>query len=261
MRIPFFDLFIDNLPMETTVRRIMDNIRYNFKTVYADINVASLVFSRKKKRMRDYFNSCDIVNVDGYGVVLGGLLIRGDRFHRVAGVDLLLRLLEAAEKEGMRPFLLGGEREVIEKAARNIEATFPGLRLGGYHHGYFWDNERKVIEMINRSGSHMLFVGITSPRKEMFMERYRNILHVPFVMGVGGSFDIWAGAVKRAPVWVQRLGMEWFFRLCQEPERLWKRYVYTNFYYLLMILRETGVARRNSATPGKPGKEIRNSVP
>lgn len=245
MKTLFFDLHIDNLPMEKTVSLIRNNVRLKIKTVYADINVASVVFSRKKRKMRNFFNSCDLVNVDGYGVVLGGFLTGHDRFHRVAGVDLLFRLLEMAEKEEMRPFLLGSKEDVIEKAARNITMTFPSLSLAGYHHGYFWDNEKKMFDEINRSGPDMLFIGITSPRKEQFIERYRDRLDVPFIMGVGGSFDIFAGVTKRAPLFVQKMGMEWLFRLCQEPRRLYKRYIYTNIFYFLMILQELAARQRD----------------
>jgi N-acetylglucosaminyldiphosphoundecaprenol N-acetyl-beta-D-mannosaminyltransferase len=105
------------------------------------------------------------------------------------------------------------------------------------HHGYFWDDEEQVVEMIRRSSARLLFVAITSPKKENFINRWKDRLGVDFVMGVGGTFDVVAGKVRRAPVWMQRSGLEWAYRVAQEPRRMWKRYFTTNTKFALMLIK------------------------
>ena len=109
--------------------------------------------------------------------------------------------------------------------------------LVGYHNGYFWDDEQAMVDRIRESKAQLLFVGITSPRKENFINRWRDQLGVTFVMGVGGTFDVAAGKVQRAPLWMQRWGMEWFYRVLQEPRRMWKRYLVTNVMFAWMVLK------------------------
>ena len=112
-----------------------------------------------------------------------------------------------------------------------------GLQLAGFHHGYFWEDENAVVTRIRESGARLLFVAITSPKKENFINRWRDRLGVDFVMGVGGTFDVVAGKVKRAPVWMQKSGLEWFYRVIQEPGRMWRRYLTTNLAFMLMVLK------------------------
>lgn len=134
-------------------------------------------------------------------------------------------------------YLLGATEEVVAKTATTVEAMYPGLKVAGFHHGYFWDDEEKMVETIRNSNARLLFVAITSPKKENFINRWKDQLGVNFVMGVGGTFDVVAGKVKRAPLWMQNHGLEWLYRVIQEPGRMWKRYLTTNlqFAWLLMI--------------------------
>ena len=117
-------------------------------------------------------------------------------------------------------------------------SKYPNLKIAGYHHGYFWNDEEKIVQKIKNSRSQLLFVAITSPKKENFINKWKKDLNVNFVMGVGGTFDIVAGKIKRAPVWMQNNGLEWVYRIIQEPKRMWKRYLVTNTKYLLILIKE-----------------------
>jgi N-acetylglucosaminyldiphosphoundecaprenol N-acetyl-beta-D-mannosaminyltransferase len=126
----------------------------------------------------------------------------------------------------------------VETTARKVEEKHPGLKLAGYHHGYFWDDEEAVVEEIKQSGAKLLFVAITSPKKENFINRWQDRLGVNFVMGVGGTFDVVAGKVKRAPKWMQKAGLEWSYRVLQEPRRMFKRYLVTNSLFAKYLLKQ-----------------------
>ncbi|HLI57761.1 MAG TPA: WecB/TagA/CpsF family glycosyltransferase, partial [Actinomycetota bacterium] len=156
---------------------------------------------------------------------------------RVAGIDLFLRLLEAAQKDGDSVYLLGATPAVVDRVARVIEERFAGLRVAGHRDG-FWVDDDEVVGEVRAAAPAYLFLAIPSPRKEFWLGQHLEELGVPFAMGVGGSFDVVAGTVRRAPRWMQRAGLEWSFRLVQEPRRMWKRYLVGNTAFIWLTLRE-----------------------
>jgi len=163
---------------------------------------------------------------------------------RVAGVDLMARLLEAAAEHRLGVYFLGARREVVKKLVERSRLLHPGLEIVGFRDGYFSpDDHLAIVEEIRSSGAHMLFIGMPTPFKETWCERHRHRLDVPVIMGVGGSFDVLAGFIKRAPRWVQSLGLEWLWRLLMEPRKLWKRYLTTNAEFIWLAGRAI-VARR-----------------
>ncbi|PLY16456.1 MAG: glycosyltransferase [Sedimenticola sp.] len=247
-RINFLGCPMDVASMEGTVRVIEEAVREGQFTQHVVVNVAKLVNMRKDTALHESIVGCDIINIDGMGVVLGARLLGHQVPERVAGVDLFHELLAMSARCGYSVFLLGATGEVVEKTADTVQQRYPGLKLAGYHHGYFWDNEQLVVDKIHDSGAQLLFVAITSPKKENFINRWREKLGVTFVMGVGGTFDVVAGKVKRAPIWMQKWGLEWLYRVIQEPRRMWKRYLVTNAKFAGMLLVEkfrqrTGVKR------------------
>ena len=159
---------------------------------------------------------------------------------RVAAIDLFEALLPVAVREGWPIFLLGAREDVVADAAVAMRDAHPGLRIVGARDGYFTEAEEPdVAAQIAGSGARLLFVGITSPKKEEFVTRQRDALgDVRFVLGVGGSFDIAAGRVKRAPKWMARAGLEWTYRLAQEPRRLWRRYLVDDVRFVRLVARE-----------------------
>jgi N-acetylglucosaminyldiphosphoundecaprenol N-acetyl-beta-D-mannosaminyltransferase len=228
---------IDVATMAETVETIRGAVLAGRFTQHVVVNVAKLVTMRRDAQLDESVRSCDIINIDGMGVVIGIRFLGQPVPERVAGVDLFYELLAMCERNGFSVFLLGAENDVVSAATKKVQALYSGLKVAGYHHGYFWDNEVAMVEEIRRSGAQLLFVAITSPKKENFINRWRDQLGVTFVMGVGGTFDVVAGKVKRAPPWMQRWGLEWLFRVVQEPRRMWKRYLVTNtkFAYLLLM--------------------------
>lgn len=229
--------------MKDVVDIIKGRICANNFTQHSVVNVAKIVNMKTNLQLRDSVNSCDIINIDGMGVVWGARFLGYNVPERVAGVDLFHELLTMSAREGFPVYLLGAKEEVVATAAANVQVLYPGLKIAGFHHGYFWDDEAAMVANIRASGAKLLFVAITSPQKENFINRWRDQLGVNFVMGVGGTFDVVAGKVKRAPLWMQKTGLEWFFRVIQEPRRMWKRYLVTNIRFSIMLLHEKFVKR------------------
>ena len=222
---------------EQTLQEISRRLDDEEFTQHVVVNVAKVVNMRTDEGLREAVNGCDIINIDGMGVVWGARLLGINVSERVAGVDLFFSLLELASERGESVFFLGARENVVNEAVRRIQKNYPLLKIAGWHHGYFWDDEETVVNQIADSGATMLFVAITSPKKEQFIHRWRDRLGVKFAMGVGGTFDIVAGKTRRAPVWMQRAGLEWFFRVMQEPGRMWKRYLVTNSKFIWLLIR------------------------
>ncbi|SAL77929.1 Putative N-acetylmannosaminyltransferase [Caballeronia peredens] len=223
--------------MDETIDWIGRRVEKRQFTQHVVVNVAKLVNAQSDAQLAESVRACDIVNIDGMGAVWGARLLGFSVPERVAGVDLFGRLLAYAAQSNLPIFLLGAKPEIVEEVALRSANANPGLQIAGFHHGYFWDDEYAIVKQIRASGARLLFVAITSPKKENFINRWRTELGVDFVMGVGGTFDVVAGKVKRAPLWMQRAGMEWFYRVIQEPGRMWRRYLVTNSKFAVMLAR------------------------
>jgi len=237
-KIELFGVEMHVATMAETVAWLDTRISRRQFTQHVVVNVAKVVNMQRDRLLRDSVKSCDIVNIDGMGVVWAARLLGHEVPERVAGVDLFKELVDLASKRKYPVFLLGAREEIVSKVAGLLRNSHPELEIAGYNHGYFWDDEEAVVDTIRRSGARLLFVAVTSPKKENFINRWKDYLGVDFVMGVGGTFDVVAGKVKRAPVWMQKAGLEWFYRVIQEPRRMWKRYLVTNCLFASMLLRE-----------------------
>jgi len=218
------------------------------------MNAAKVVNAARDKGLHEAILSCDVILADGQSVVWASRMLGQPLPERVAGIDLFYSLLELADERHLSVYLLGATPEVVEQVADVVGAKYPGARLVGYRDGYF-DDAESVAQEIASSHPDMLFLGMTSPKKEMFLERYQSPMNVPVTHGVGGSFDILAGVTKRAPESWQKLGMKWAYRLLQEPGRMWKRYLRTNFLFSVMIAREL-VTRRLTPVRAIPSSEV-----
>jgi N-acetylglucosaminyldiphosphoundecaprenol N-acetyl-beta-D-mannosaminyltransferase len=237
-RINFLGAPMDASTMAETVDVIAQRLRRGEFTQHVVVNVAKLVNMRKDAALAKSVTECDIINIDGTGVVWGARFLGHDVKERVAGVDLFYQLNAMAAEEDFPVFYLGAKDEVVAKTVAIMEQAHPNLNIVGYHHGYFWDDEERMVDAIRKSGAKLLFVAITSPKKENFINKWKDQLGVSFVMGVGGTFDVVSGKVKRAPMWMQRCGLEWFYRVLQEPGRMWKRYLVTNSQFAWLLLKE-----------------------
>jgi N-acetylglucosaminyldiphosphoundecaprenol N-acetyl-beta-D-mannosaminyltransferase len=234
-----FGVALDALTMDETVTRCLDAVRDGEQLEIGVVNAAKLVNMRRDPRLAQAVTGCDLVLADGQAVVWASRLLRAPLPERVAGIDLFMRLLAEAESAGMSVYFLGAKEDVLEKMLRRVADRFPGLKVAGSRNGYFDDSEQEnVAGAIADSGAQMLFLGMTSPKKEIFTAGYGERTGTRVVHGVGGSFDILAGVTRRAPESWQRMGAEWLYRALQEPRRLGRRYLTTNAAFLLMTARE-----------------------
>jgi len=230
---------IDRLNMDQTIDRIEGYIKERKPCQHVVVNVAKFVEMRKDPLLRKIVSDCDIINADGMPVVWASKILGQPLPERVAGVDLFQNLVRLCAEKGYRPFFFGAREWVVKKVVSEFLERHPGLKVAGYQNGYFSEEEEsEIAEMIRDSRGDMLFVGFSSPMKEKFLEKWMPVMQVPFCMGVGGSFDVVAGKTKRAHVWMQEKGLEWLYRIYQEPRRMWKRYAKTNPVFVWMVLKE-----------------------
>jgi N-acetylglucosaminyldiphosphoundecaprenol N-acetyl-beta-D-mannosaminyltransferase len=251
MRAEFLGIPIDLLTHDQTVGRAVDAMLTRKTTHHVAMNVAKLVKAQSDPELRRDVTESHIVGVDGMGIVWGARALGIKVPERVAGVDLMESLLGICAAHDFRPYFLGARHHVLQKALINALHRWPGLRFAGYRDGYFnREEEPQVVEDIRASRADCLFIAMPTPRKERFLHQHRDELGVPFIMGVGGSLDVLAGYVKRAPRGVQSSGLEWLYRSCQEPRRMWWRYASTNATFAAMLGKEL-VARaiRGKRTP------------
>lgn len=183
-------------------------------------HTAMLARARREPDLLAVLNAADLVTPDGHGIVVVGRIL-GVRFpERVAGVDLADALAALCAREGLRIFLLGARPGVADAAAAALVRRHPGLQIAGTHHGYFGPEEEAVLlARIRVARPHLLLVGMGFPPQELWIARHRETLQVPVSIGVGGTFDVMAGHLQRAPGWVQGAGLEWAYRTIQEPRR------------------------------------------
>lgn len=203
------------------------------------VNAAKLVNMQRDEYLRNDVLSSDLVLADGAAVVLAGKILGEPLPERVAGIDLMHAIFEKGKIQKYKIFCLGATEEISQQVAERIKQDYPGVILAGRRNGYFSDHEEKsVAEEIAASKADVLFVAMTSPKKENFMARWSDTMGVTVCHGVGGSFDVMAGKVERAPELWQKMGLEWLYRIKQEPRRLWKRYLVTNTLYSWMVAKE-----------------------
>jgi N-acetylglucosaminyldiphosphoundecaprenol N-acetyl-beta-D-mannosaminyltransferase len=240
MKIDFLGIPVDSHSMEETIERIDEAIRSNEHINHVVINAGKVVSMMKDKELFNSVLSCDIINADGQSIVWAARFLGKNIPGRVAGVDLMQELVKLAALKGYKCYFFGAREEVVSKVVEKYTAEYGTGIIAGYRNGYFTEEEEpEIAKQIADSGAHMLFVAITSPRKEKFLHNYQEVLKdVNFTMGVGGSFDVVAGITRRAPKWVQDMGMEWLVRLAQEPGRMWKRYLVGNTVFIYIVLKE-----------------------
>jgi N-acetylglucosaminyldiphosphoundecaprenol N-acetyl-beta-D-mannosaminyltransferase len=229
VRQQFLGCPIDILTMAETVDVARNAMRGRYRVHHTALNVAKLVNMRRNPILAADVAASDLITMDGMGIVWGARLVGLPTTCRVAGIDLLTEILSLCAREGFRPYFLGATPAVLRRAAERVHESHPAIQLAGMRDGYFSaEDEQKIVDNIRDSGADCLFIGMPTPKKERFLAAHRDELGIPFVMGVGGSFDVLAGHVRRAPGAAQKLGLEWAYRLLQEPRRLWWRYTETN---------------------------------
>ncbi len=231
---------IHNLSMDETISIVEEAIEKNQQIHHVVVNAGKIVQMQKDNQLRESVNNSDLINADGQAVIWASKILNKPLKERVAGIDLMQNLVELAYKKNHKIFLFGAKEEVVKKVVAIYTEKYGKNLIAGYRNGYYnKEDEATIAKNIASSGANMLFVAITSPKKENFLYEFKNELKaVNFIMGVGGSFDVIAGVTKRAPLWMQNLGLEWSYRLLQEPKRMWKRYLVGNSKFIYLVFKE-----------------------
>ncbi|MBM7571366.1 WecB/TagA/CpsF family glycosyltransferase [Aquibacillus albus] len=212
---------VSNETYDSITKQLFYNIEEKKQSFIVAVNPEKIMKASKDPQLRELINSADYQIPDGVGVLIASKLQGGSISNRITGIDLMNALIEEAEKQGKRVFLYGGKPGVAEVAAKRLKETYPNLCLAGILDGYQKDND-KIIDTINDANADLLFVAMGSPRQEEWIRANREQLNVSVFQGVGGSFDVLAGNIKRAPGIFRKFGLEWLYRLIVEPWR-WKR--------------------------------------
>lgn len=230
---------IDNMTMQQTLNHVQHAIENNRRVSHTVVNAGKIVLMHKDAQLKQSVVNADIINADGQGVVWASRILGQPIVERVTGIDLMDNLVELAYRKKYKIFFFGAKDNVLHKVIEHYSQKYSPDIVAGYRNGYFKkQDERSIAQQIADSGAQMLFVAITSPLKENFLYENRDILkNVNFTMGVGGSFDVVAGYVKRAPLWMQNSGLEWAYRVYQEPKRMFKRYLVGNWHFMMLVLK------------------------
>jgi len=208
-------------------------------------NASHLCMMRRDPELRQACQAADLVVPDGMSVVWALRILGRPVTERVAGIDLMTRLFEAGDARALSVYFLGARPEVVQRVVERCRQQYPGLTIAGARDGYFTPADHAaIVDDIRARAPHFLFVGMPTPFKDVFCQRHRDRLQVPVIIGVGGSFDVLAGVIARAPVAAQSMGLEWAWRLVMEPRKLWKRYLTTNTEFVWLVMRE--LVRRRS---------------
>lgn len=225
MRVNLLGADIDALSMEETVERVSGLVRGGRPFRVMTLNPEYLYQAQFDRELLDLARRADIVTADGEGIVWACRVAGRPVPERVTGIDLMLRLVERAALHGWSVYLLGAAPGVAADAADRLCRAYPGLRVAGSYHGYFQeDEETRVAQEIKKAKPDLLFVALGAPKQEIWIDRHLGKTGAGVAIGVGGSFDVLAGRVRRAPGWVRRLRLEWLARLLRQPSR-WRRQV------------------------------------
>ena len=249
MRAEVFGVPLDLLTMDESVARCFELIESELPTQHVVINASKVVMMEDVAGLREVIARCAMVSADGQSVVWAGRALGLAVPERVAGIDLMERLIAEAESRSWPVYFLGARQDVLDDFLDRELESHPGLVVAGSHDGYF-DDARQMAKSIHASGARLLFVGISSPIKEFFLAEHLAAMGAVFAMGVGGSFDVLAGRTQRAPLWMQRVGLEWFYRFLQEPGRMWRRYLIGNVRFALVVVRERWWGRQRATARG-----------
>jgi N-acetylglucosaminyldiphosphoundecaprenol N-acetyl-beta-D-mannosaminyltransferase len=247
-------LGIDNLSFEEALDRIVALACDPEPDYVVTPNVDHVMRVQRHRRFRRVYHEASLVLADGMPVVWASRILGTPVKAKVSGSDLLPGLAPVAAARGLSLYLLGGQPGAAEACARTLTHRTPSLRIAGVHcpePGFHLDPRRNqgVLETVRKAAPDILFVALGTPKQEYWIHQYHRELGVPVSIGVGAAFDFLAGAARRAPVWMQKRGLEWLYRLCCEPRRLWKRYLLDDSPFLYLVMRTALRRKREERRP------------
>lgn len=242
-RMKFLNTEVDNLSMEDAIDRIEKLIENKKPSYVVTPNVDHIVKLDTDEEFQEVYKNADLILTDGMPLIWISKVKKTPIKEKVSGSDLFPKVCEMASNKGYKVFLLGAAEGVAEKAAENLKNKYDGLNIvGTYSPSYGFENNEEEIEqivnMIKSVNPDILAVGLGAPKQEKFIYEYKNKLNVPISLAIGASIDFEAGNINRAPIWMQKIGLEWFYRLIKEPKRMFKRYLIDDMKIFNIILRK-----------------------
>jgi N-acetylglucosaminyldiphosphoundecaprenol N-acetyl-beta-D-mannosaminyltransferase len=254
LRLDIGSIAVDQYSQTALVDEVLHHALYGKKTrQVVTANAQFYVLAQKSRRFRECLRAAQYVCADGMPIVWACKTLYGGRLPRIAGVNLIERLCQRGAAHRLSVFLLGGRPQAANLAAEILKRRYPGIQIAGVNcppFGFERDEEslQSVLDHIASANPHVLFAGLGAPKQEFLIHRHIRRLNVPLAIGIGGSFEILSGKLKRAPEWMQSCGLEWAYRLSQEPSRLWKRYLIGNAEFLWHVVkaRLTGFSSQES---------------
>lgn len=242
-RIKICNVKIDNVSFQDVIQRISELVSSNNNSFIITPNIDHIVRLQRDGFFKETYDNASLVLADGMPLLWASKFLGTPLKEKISGSDLLPKLCEVSADKGWKVFFLGGREGAANKAAEVLKNRFFGLKIVGTYCPFFgFENDinenQKIVSMIKEAKPDILFVGLGSPKQEKWIYKYKDQYQVPVSIGIGVSFELTSGIVKRAPVWMQKCGLEWFWRLMMEPKRLWKRYLIDDPVFFWLVLRQ-----------------------
>lgn len=236
-QIQLFNIPIQNIMMQSAIGRIISSVQNKTSTPVYFINAHCINVARNDPSYQKIIQQNPYNYADGIGMKLAAKAFGLSLADNVNGTDMFPLLCEEMQNRGLSLYCLGASPERLQSLIENMNEQYPKLTIAGYHHGFFQEDEsHSIIDHINKCKPDVLLVALGVPKQEKWIDQHKDQLNVPVMMGVGGLFDFYSGAIPRAPLWMRRTGLEWLFRFYQEPARLWQRYLIGNITFLFYTL-------------------------
>lgn len=240
----FANIKVYPISLNESIEAVSSYVRSNKYHYQISLNAGKVAEAQKDPKLLTIINNADILNADGLPIKIITQFLYGKKTDRLGGLDYMDQL--ATKYPEYKYYFLGSTEEVVKKTVDHYVNKY-NMNIVGWRNGFFTDNEvYEIIDDINKKETDILFVALGTPAKEYFLYDNREILKCKFGIGVGGAFNIIAGVSKRAPGWVQKIGMEWLFRVAQEPRRMWKRYLVGNSHFIWLVVKEIFRSKKES---------------
>lgn len=243
LRIDLFGVSLDCVNMQQATEYVDEMVSGDKPQTIIAVNPEKIMRAQTDPSLMSFLNASGLLIPDGIGAVVAARILKGAKLSRVPGAELMPAICQQSLEKGYRLFLLGANPDINQKTVSVLKETYPGINIVGHHHGYFTqEEESNIVDMINDSGADVLFVALGSPRQELWMESNLQNLHIKVCQGVGGTFDVISGNIKRAPYFFRMLNLEWFYRLVSQPKRLLRQTALPKFAY--KVLKEKFLSKK-----------------
>lgn len=209
----------NNLKQSDALKIIIEKIKKNERVFVTTANPEIVMYANRNVDYKRLINTSDLIVADGIGIIYGSKILRQPLLERIAGYDLLIELLKQSSEHNLRVYLLGAKEEIVNKAKENIIYDYPNINIVGTHNGFFDIEDMSIMEKVENAKPQIIFVAMGFPKQEQWISKYFKRGNTGLGMGVGGSFDVLSGETKRAPKWVQKVHLEWLYRLINDPKR------------------------------------------